>query len=365
MDKNMNKHSPIDPGATPKRESLLERASETYKFDDIIRGDAQGVAPPPLIPADVAKLEARKAAAKAAKEAKATPPAAATAPVYIPQPVAAQPIAPAPVEPAPQPRATAAERKAAPRLHAHLSQPVQPVNRKMLEENGFIAPGGAINTIAEEFRLIKRTLLRGMNGAPGQAPIVRGERFLITSANPNEGKTFTAVNLALSLAAEEDHEVLLVDADFAKPSVLSTLGLSGREGLMDALADPSVKVEDFIIPTDVKNLSVLPAGSQTIRDAEYLASDRTVEVLDRLTANAPHRIVIFDSPPVLAASPAAVLAQQVGQTVIVVRADKTTESALREAVGLLSGCDHLQLLLNAVKFSTSGRRYGAYYGYGE
>lgn len=367
----MNKHSPITPATSPKpdgempdahkRGSLLERASETYKFDDIMRGDAHGVAPPPLVPADVAKLESRKAAAKAAKEAKAAPmPAPAPQPIYHMPPVAA----PAPVAP-PQARATAAERKAAPRLHTKLKLPVQPVDRALLEQNGFIAPDGAVNTIAEEFRLVKRTLLRGMNGAPGQAPIQRGERILITSANPNEGKTFCAVNLALSLAAEEDHEVLLVDADFAKPSVLSTLGLAGREGFMDALANPAISVEDLIIPTDVKNLSVLPAGIQTTRDAEYLASDRTVEVLDRLTENAPHRIIIFDSPPVLAASPAAVLAQQVGQTVVVVRADKTTENALREAVSLLSGCAHLQLLLNAVKFSTSGRRYGAYYGYGE
>ena len=371
--KDMNKHSPITPETpqpdvskdeTPKRGSLLERASETYKFDDIMRGQVQGVTPPPLIPADVAKLEARKAAAKAAKEAKAAPqmPTPAPYPVYHAPPVAA-PVA-APVAP-PQPRATAAERKAAPRLHTKLKLPVQPVDRDLLEQNGFISPGGAVNTIAEEFRLVKRTLLRGMNGAAGQAPIVRGERILIASANPNEGKTFCAVNLALSLAAEEDHEVLLVDADFAKPSVLSTLGLAGREGFMDALANPDIAVEDLIIPTDVKNLSVLPAGNQTVRDAEYLASDRTVEVLDRLTENAPHRIIIFDSPPVLAASPAAVLAQQVGQTVVVVRADKTTENALREAVSLLSGCEHVQLLLNAVKFSTSGRRYGAYYGYGE
>lgn len=364
----MNKHSPITPEApksgpdAEKRGSLLERASETYKFDDIMRGQVQGVAPPPLIPADVAKLEARKAAAKAAKDAKAAPQIQpAPQPVYQMPPVAAPSAAPA----APQPRATAAERKAAPRLHARLKLPVQPVDRALLEQKGFISPGGAVNTIAEEFRLVKRTLLRGMNGTAGQAPVARGERILITSANPNEGKTFCAVNLALSLAAEEDHEVLLVDADFAKPSVLSTLGLEGRDGLMDALANPDISVEDLIIPTDVKNLSVLPAGNQTMRDAEYLASDRTVEVLDKLTENAPHRIIIFDSPPVLAASPAAVLAQQVGQTVVVVRADKTTENALREAVSLLSGCEHLQLLLNAVKFSNSGRRYGAYYGYGE
>ncbi len=356
-DSDMNKHSPINPGGDQpenqpesqpenrKRGSLLERASDAYGLDDLKRGatDASGL--PPLLPEDIARMEARKAAA--------------AVPVYV------QP-SPQPAPPAePQQRATAAERKAAPRLHTRLTQPVQPVDRAQLETRGFIVPGGAVTPIAEEFRLIKRNLLRTMNGAPGHPPLPRGERILVTSANPNEGKTFCAVNLALSMAAEEDHEVLLIDADFAKPSVLSTLGLAARDGFMDALADPHVHVEDLIIPTDVRNLSVLPAGNQTTRDAEYLASDRTVEVLDRLTEDAPHRIIIFDSPPVLAASPAPVLAQHAGQTLIIVRADKTSENALREAVGLLSGCEHLQLLLNAVKFSSSGRRYGTYYGYGE
>lgn len=374
-DKKMTKHSPIKPDAEKKRGSLLERASKDFGFDDVLRSGSAN-APPPLVPDDVAKMEARKAAAKAAKErGNAAVQPAPVQPVYVPVPQA--PVVAAPAAPAGEQRpfnrraddrkqrATAAERKAAPRLHETARRPVQKVDRKMLEVRGFITPDGSANTIAEEFRLVKRTLLRNMNGSAQQPAIARGERILITSANPNEGKTFCSVNLALSMAAEADHEVLLVDADFAKPSVLSTLGLSGKDGFMDALADPSISVEDLIIPTDVSNLSVLPAGNQTSRDSEYLSSDRMAEVLDKLTANAPHRIIIFDSPPVLAASPAAVLCAQVGQTVVVVRADKTNETALREAVGLLGPCEHLQLLLNGTRFAPGGRRYGTYYGYGE
>lgn len=379
-DKKMNKHSPIKPNGDKKRSSLLERASKDFGFDDVMRSGS-AVAPPPLVADDVAKMEARKAAAKAAKERHAgqsvqgQTASAPVQPVYVP-------VAPHAAAPTTQPttegdrplnrraadrqrRATPEERKAAPRLHETSRRPVQNVDRKMLEVRGFITPDGSANKIAEEFRLVKRTLLRNMNGSAQQTAIPRGERILITSANPNEGKTFSSVNLALSMAAEADHEVLLVDADFAKPSVLSTLGLSGKDGFMDALADPTIRVEDLIIPTDVANLSVLPAGNQTSRDSEFLASDRMAEVLDKLTANAPHRIIIFDSPPVLAASPAAVLCAQVGQTVVVVRADKTNETALREAVGLLAPCEHLQLLLNAARFSPGGRRYGTYYGYGE
>ena len=159
-------------------------------------------------------------------------------------------------------------------------------------------------------------------------------------------------------------KVLLVDADFAKPSVLSMLGLPGGPGLMDALVDPAIDVADCVIGTDIAGLWVLPAGNATTSDTEYLSSARTRDVLDRLTQGAPNRIVIFDSPPALAASPAAELAKYVGQAVLVARCDKTGQGSLEDAISLLSACPNIQLLLNAVHFSPSGRRFGSYYGYG-
>jgi len=117
--------------------------------------------------------------------------------------------------------------------------------------------------------------------------------------------------------------------------------------------------------TDVPGLWVLPAGNLTTADSEYLASARTAEVLDRLTLGAPNRLVIFDTPPALAASPAAELANHVGQAVLVARADRTGQSALEDAYQLLSACPDIKLLLNAANFSPSGRKFGSYYGYGE
>jgi MinD-like ATPase involved in chromosome partitioning or flagellar assembly len=133
---------------------------------------------------------------------------------------------------------------------------------------------------------------------------------------------------------------------------------------MDALADSAIDVEDLVIETDVNGLSVLPAGAQTNQDTEYLAAARTAAVLDQLTRHDPARIIIFDSPPALAASPASALALHVGQAVMVVHADVTTDSALRDALSLLSGCENIQLLLNRAKFSPTGRKFGNYYGYG-
>ena len=309
----MNNHSPIKPPA-----SLLERASEIYDFRSALRSPE--------------------------------PPAADPAPVAVePQP-GAQHVA------APQLR----EAVSAPNFHKLKAN----VDRERLRAANYIVPEGPVTGLSEEFRIVKRQLLLAARGGKGFDPIENGERILICSANPNEGKTFCALNLALSMATEKDNRVLLVDADFAKPSIMSRLGIEGERGLMDALADPTIDAEDLVIETDIAGLSVLPAGRQTNQDTEYLAAAHSAAVLDRLTAHDPTRIIIFDSPPALAASPASVLALHVGQAVMVVHADVTTDTALRDALSLLSGCDNIQLLLNKTKFSPTGRKFGSYYGYG-
>ncbi|GAA4643663.1 hypothetical protein GCM10023115_16230 [Pontixanthobacter gangjinensis] len=236
-----------------------------------------------------------------------------------------------------------------------------PVDRQHLREQGLIVPEGTVTGLIEEFRIVKRQLIK----AAKERGTAKSRRVLICSPHPGEGKTFCATNLAIAMAAERDSEVLLIDGDFAKPSILSTLGLPKGPGFMDCLADDSIKPEDMVIGTDIPGLWVLPSGSQTNSDSEYLSSVRTGEVLDRLTIGAPNRMVIFDTPPALSASPAAELAKYVGQALIVVRADKTGQSALEDACQLLAACPDIKLLLNAAQFSPSGRNFGSYYGYGE
>ena len=315
-DDKMNKHSSIKPPA-----SLLERASELYDFGSALRGPAQ------------------------------------PAPEEItPQPVEAERVASAPlVQPAP-PATTPVRRAAGGRFVE--------IDRQRLVAMNFIDPDAPVSSLSEEFRIVKRQLLLAARGGKGVERVEHGERILVCSANPNEGKTYCAINLALSMASEKDNRVLLVDADFAKPSVMSTLGVEDSHGLMDALANPSSDVESLVISTDIAGLQILPAGARTNQDTEYLAASRTAALIDELTRNDPTRIIIFDSPPALAASPASVLALHVGQVLMVVHADVTTDSALRDALGLLNGCDHIQLLLNRTKFSPTGRKFGAYYGYG-
>ncbi len=271
-------------------------------------------------------------------------------------PVAMPDLPPAP--PAPVPVAKAPARKMPP---ARI-RPVEParIDREMLAEAGMLVPGGPVTALAEEFRLVKRQLLTTAADVEKRDPEA-ARMVLVCSAQPGDGKTFCAINLALSLAAERDLHILLVDADFAKPDILARLGLPAGPGLLDALGDPAIDIEQLVIPTDVPQLSLLPAGKRTHADTELLRSDHAHDVLTRLLTADPDRIVIFDSPPALAASPAAVLASLVGQTVLVVRADRSSESDLREAVALLDGCEEIQLLLNATTYRAEGARFG-YYG---
>jgi protein-tyrosine kinase len=303
---------------SPRRGSLLERAAEVYDFK--------------------AALDRRQ-------------PVAAPLPDGQPRPQQAPAPAPVALRPAtPMPSRTTR---------------FGTVDREELREAGFILPDAPVSAIAEEFRIVKRQLLLSARGNGTTPPIDRGRMILVASAQPDEGKTFCAVNLALSIASEKDVEVLLVDADFAKPEILSILGLEGGPGFIDALEDPSVDVESLVIRTDIPNLSVLPAGRQTNEATELVASDRTRLILEQLMSSNPARIIVFDSAPALAASQASVMAMHVGQVLMIVRADRTSEPELREAIGLMSGCTSIQLLLNGVAFAPRGKRFGSYYGFGE
>jgi len=302
----MNKHSSLSASG-----SLFERATKIYDFDAALKGRA---AP------------------------------AVEAPVEAPLPAAG--IAPELAVPAfeePQFRAPA------------WTGPVQHVDREKLAEEGYLLPGGPVTTMSEEFRLLKRDLLTQLQDN------ARGNRILLCSPHSGEGKSFCAINLAISLAAEKDREILLVDADFGKPGIPDALGLTAGPGLMDAISNPAIAIEDCVIRTDIPALSVLPAGQPSNNDTEYLSSARTEMLLRRLAEGRPERIILFDSPPLLAASAAAVLAGHAAISLLVVRADRTNENALREAAAMLKGGTQVQLLLNGVRFASGARRFGGYY----
>ena len=244
-----------------------------------------------------------------------------------------------------------------------MPRPCHRLDRQRLVDQGMIHMDGAACPQIDEFRLIKRQLLQQADDLRRRGDGGRAQRIMVASPHVGEGKTYSAVNLALSIAAEQDKEVLLVDLDLASASVPGLLGLPGGPGLMDALVDPDLDIRGCIMTTDIAGLAVLGGGLPTALDAEYLASARAMALLDLLTENAPERIVLFDTPPVLVSALAAQLARLVGQTVLVVRANQTSAGAIEDAASLLAGCQHIQLVLNGVEFSPSGRRFGSYHGY--
>ncbi len=324
-------------GQAAKQSSLLERASGAFGLDPFSPAKVpSNLNEPPMKRARVIERDAPVAARQ-------TPNAGPTTETALP---------------APEARSAAAHPDVI-EQPVRFAGPRHAIDRERLADKGMIVPEEGATELLEEFRIVKRQVIAAARSAGDAA----GRRVLICSPLPGEGKTFCAINLAIAMAGERDGEVLLVDADFAKSSVLSTLGLPKGPGLMDALADPAIRVEDLVLATDIPGLFVLPAGAQKNADSEFLSSARTADVFGRLTRGAPNRIVVFDSPPALAASPAAELAKHVGQAIIVARADTTGRSALEDAAQLLGACPDIKLLLNAAHFSPSGRKFGTYYGF--
>ena len=229
-----------------------------------------------------------------------------------------------------------------------------------LREQSMITPDSARTPTAESFRQIKRHIVANVanpKAEPGTNLV------MITSALPGEGKTFCSINLAFSLALEMDRTVLLVDADVAKPSVLTALGVDAKGGLMDVLLDRSIDLGDVLCKTNIGKLTILPAGTQHRQATELLASEAMRALLVEMAERYRDRIIIFDSPPLLAASESAALAGRMGQILVVVEAGKTTESALKDALHRIDARNVVGLLLNKGQSLGSGN-YGSGYGYG-
>ncbi len=240
--------------------------------------------------------------------------------------------------------------------------PVLDVDLDKLRRQNMITPDSQRTPIAENFRRIKRPILANAadpNAGPGTNLV------MITSSLPGEGKTFCAINLAISIAMEMDHTVLLVDADVARPSVTSALGIKieSERGLMDVLLDRGIDLADVLYKTNIGKLSVLPAGTPHTRATEVLASETMRVLLQEMAERYRDRIIIFDSPPLLATSEACVLASHMGQILVVVEAEKTTETALKDALSRIEPRNVMGVLLNKGAAPGPGH-YGYGYGYG-
>jgi protein-tyrosine kinase len=251
----------------------------------------------------------------------------------------------------------------APPIVDHVSDPAKAAKRMTLDINllracGYLPEEGQDRQFAEQYRKIKRPLIdKALSGATtvGEPRVI-----MVTSALPGDGKTFTSINLAMSMALERDISVLMVDCDVAKRHVSEIVGMKGRAGLLDALVDESVDVESLVTPTTVHGLSILAAGTRTEGTAELLSSNRMRQIITGLCSRVPRRILLLDSPPLLITNEGQALVKIAGQIVLVVRAGHTPRQAVQDAIGLFDAQQAGGLILNEVQVS----KKNGYYGYG-
>lgn len=234
------------------------------------------------------------------------------------------------------------------------------IDSRRLRAQGCIVPNGERNRTAEEFRFIKRTLLTKAIEI-GRTADKRTNVIMVTSARPGEGKTFISLNLAISIALERDLHVLLIDGDFAQPRVLSTLGLKAELGLSDVLLDESLGLADVMLRTSIGKLSIVPPGRAHVLAPEILSSNRAKAIAEEIAWRYSDRIVICDSPPLLATAEPGILIRYAGQIVVVVEADKTSQAALQAALDVIGPDADVSLILNKVRFRFGSQEFGSYY----
>lgn len=234
------------------------------------------------------------------------------------------------------------------------------IRDRLLEDNMLI-PGSRLGReIQDDYRRIKRPLVANACGR-NKVMVERGNIILVTSSIPGEGKTYSSVNLALSIAQEVDTTVLLVDCDIAKHGVSRMLGIEKRCGLVDVLVKDGLDIGDVLLQTDIPNFRVVSAGKQDEYVTELLASHRMADLVNELANRYSDRVIIFDGPPLLPTPQTQILAGLVGQVVFVIEAGKTPQSLVEEALQLVPEEQATGILLN--KNHGLSARSGYYYGY--
>ena len=238
------------------------------------------------------------------------------------------------------------------------------VDHSQLRENGLLAPGTDGRRLAEQYRAIKRPLLS--NADPSLASVLPlGNLVMVASALSGEGKTFTSVNLCLSIARERDWSVVLVDADSSKPHLTRLFSAEREPGFIDLLLDPTLSFEDLVMPTDIPGLSLLPAGARDADASELLASRRMKELCLKISSADPGRMIVLDSSPLLLTTEAISLASQVGQVLMVVRADSTQQQSVLAALQKLDPEKAINCVLNQTSGADLSESYGYYGDYGD
>ena len=238
------------------------------------------------------------------------------------------------------------------------------IDFERLKQFGFITPDGRRSRVSEEFRLIKRRLMQRMSLNARTKKKQRGREhvILVSSARPSEGKSFIAVNLALSIVLDEGFNVMLVDADVARPSISNIFGLrNDLPGLTDLLLGQEGRLSDVLLREANHPLSVLAAGGAVDSATDLFGGDDMRQLVTDIASRYTDRIIIFDAPPLLASTEPVALAEHAGQTVIVVDAERTSRAAIDSALDLLETDQNVNLVLNKTTVRNRTEQFGSYY----
>jgi protein-tyrosine kinase len=236
------------------------------------------------------------------------------------------------------------------------------INFRKFGEAGYIRPDDADTELANCFRKLKRPVLNNVLGR-GATVLDNANLIMITSSLPGEGKSFTAINMAMSIAMERDQRVLLIDADISKPSHHEIFGVQSTTGLTDILTGRVEDVSKAIYKTNFPTLSLMFAGSRTPNTTELFASKAMANFTRELSDRYEDRVIIFDSAPLLLATEASVLASHMGQVILVIEAERTRRETVRHSLDVLNNRIVL-LLLNKMRGKSDMGSYGTYGAYG-
>ncbi len=212
--------------------------------------------------------------------------------------------------------------------------------------------------LEREFRFLKRPLLARIFGM-SRSGVEPGKLVMVSSCMPKAGKSFVTFNLAMSIAAEQMTNVLLIDADPIRRQLSVALGLEDAPGLTDLLTDPGRELEGLLLDTELESLRFLPAGRSSTDATELMAGPRMAELLRNLEGT--DRVVLFDTPPLLITSEARALVEKVNHAVIVVAAGETGAGDVKDVIKMLEPMGvSLSFVLNKVRFGQH-TRYREYY----
>jgi len=327
--------APPAEGASPVRAAPPPQASEAPPAPAALLPPAPGTAPQP---AGAVPLEA-------------IPPAP-------PIPVSPIPVSPIPVSP---PGSRPVLPRPAPAVRADAGSLLPSIALVALEGAGMVVARAARTRISEEYRIVIGRVLRALRDEASGTAL--SNLVMVTSARPGEGKSFTALNLAGSIAQHSTEKVLLVDLDAKLRPISALLGVGDRLGFHDMVADPTLRPEDVILNTAIANLTFLPVGSRSGELTDSTSVRPITPVITRLARRFPKHLIMLDAPPCLSTSDPHTVAPYVGQVVMVIEAERTQRSEVEAALDLVRVCPTITMLLNKVRLTTS-HTFGAYDYYG-